>query len=616
MYIDNDQINVSLCKDTERIFEILRRDYFDAPICYFPRPLLRALARWIAKSDRLFLVIAEVAGEYAGFLFGHTMGSNSIWRRFAFANAWHLFELLWVWIRIHIFPWVRFHILRKPKKVLNQENLAKLNNLGLPTLKHPFEWSPDDPKIECVELSFVLPEYRGRELLQYLRICNYQEMSKRGVKLIETHIDSDNYPAVHSFLKLGFEIFKMSKGDFYARRNVTSEHSHGSFTAPQMSTNDSSTFSFVSSPEEWNLPNLRQEWEKLLKSSENLDLLYQSPQWFDHLVATDPDDIRLLLGIAQNDAGRLVGIVPIRVDWYNLKYDISSYALWKTTLRTASILGSQPLLPPDERLYNRLFTAIWENIPECDSIYMDSVPMDSFLWQYLERSRESREHCLLYVPDGIRPYHSLLLPTIFDEYLSKFKSKTRNTFKRKVKRLRGHGGGRLKILRVDSEDQIQAFLKGAVPVAKHSWQQKRLGTRIDDSCQRHSKLTDLAGRSLLRSYLLICGDKPCAFLLGYQFCGVYYYVEVAYDQSFGGFSPGAVLLYLVIEDLIHHNPPNRINFGIGHAAYKQEFGNVHSEDASVLLLRKNFPNKIRQTAHSLFRSYVRVVKRQIRKNEP
>jgi GNAT superfamily N-acetyltransferase len=612
--IDNKQINVSLCRDPGRIVEILRRDYIDGPICYFPRSLLRALAQWIAKSDRMFLVTLDVDGDYAGFIFGHTMGHKTIWKRFAFNNPRHFFALLWVWIHMNILPWVRIHILRKTK-TMNQENLAKLNNLNLPTLNRPFSWHSDDPQIGFTELLFVVPEYRGLGLSNYLSKYLYQEMSKRGVRLIEAHINADNYPAVRASLNHGFEIFKMTEGDFYARRNIANVQFFGSSLAQQISTYDSRTFLLLSSPVQWNLFNLRQKWEQLLESSDNLDLLYQYPQWFDHLVATDPNDTRLLLGVVKNDTGILTGISPIRVGRYSLKFDISSYALWKTNLRTAFILGSQPLLPPDERLYDRLFTALWENLPECDCIYMDTVPTESFLWQYLDKSKWLLELWIPHVVDGIQNHHALLLPPTFEEYLSKFKSKTRNTFKRKVKRLREQGGGRLEMLRVDSEDQVQAFLEGAASVARHSWQQKRLGTRIDNSRQHSENLTDLAGRGILRSYLLICGDKSCAFLLGYQFRGVYHYVEVAYDQSFSKFSPGTVLLYLLIEDLTYHNPPNRVNFGIGHASYKQEFGNVHFKDASVLLLRKNIPNKIRQSAHSLFRSCISTIKRQIWENE-
>jgi hypothetical protein len=363
------------------------------------------------------------------------------------------------------------------------------------------------------------------------------------------------------------------------------------------------------------LPQLREEWGNLLSSSENLDLLYQSPQWCEHLLAADSKNSQLLLGVAKNKVGSVVGVVPIRVGQYNLRFDISSYALWKTTLRTASILGSQPLLPNDDYIFDCLFASLWSNLRECDCIYMDSVPTNSFLWQYLGKSGENRRNDILYVPDGARPYHSLLLPATFAEYLSSFKRKKRYNLERQVKMLRDHGGGVLDMMRVDSESQIQGFLEGAVWVARNSWQQTRIGTRIDNSPQRHAKLADLAERGLLRSYLLICGEKPCAFILGYQFRDVYHYVEIAYDQSFTKFSPGTVLLYLLIEDLIRHNAPQKVNFGIGHASYKQEFSNIHNEDASVLLLRKTIANRIRMISHSSFRSLIHAVKKRIKEKD-
>jgi CelD/BcsL family acetyltransferase involved in cellulose biosynthesis len=246
---------------------------------------------------------------------------------------------------------------------------------------------------------------------------------------------------------------------------------------------------------------------------------------------------------------------------------------------------------------------------------MDSVAVGSFLWKFLNRKNTFQDSYLLYAPDGIRSNHSLMLPKSFHEYLSKFKSKTRNTFKRKVNRLREYGNGSLSMHRVDATDQIETFLEGAVAVAQNSWQQKRLGTRIDCSPQTQSKLTNLAMEGLLRSYLLICGNKPCAFLLGYQFRDIYYYVEVAYDRSFSQYSPGTVLLYLLIEDLINYHPPQWVNFGIGHASYKKEFGNVHSEDASILLFRNNLTNKVLRSTHSLFRSCVRSIRKRIKEND-
>jgi CelD/BcsL family acetyltransferase involved in cellulose biosynthesis len=122
---------------------------------------------------------------------------------------------------------------------------------------------------------------------------------------------------------------------------------------------------------------------------------------------------------------------------------------------------------------------------------------------------------------------------------------------------------------------------------------------------------DVARRGLLRSYVLYGANAPCALVLGYQFGDVFHYAEIAYDQTFGRFSPGTALLYLLIEDLTGHRSPRLVNFGIGDAGYKREFSNIHAEDASVLLLPKNAANAVRRRCHGAFRSLVASVKRNL-----
>ena len=221
--IENRQVDLKLLRDDKKILEIFKRDYFDAPICYFPDPLLKALAKWICKSDQLFLVIAEVDGKYAGFSFGHTLGANSIWKRFARAHFWHFPGLFLVWVRIHFLPWVRNCIFGKPRGMKNSENLDKLHKMNLPRLDRPFAWSPDDPKIGCAELTIILDEYRGLGLGPQLVNKLFKEISDRGAYLVETHVDSDNYAAVRYLLKAGWEAFETTGGDFYIRKTVSKD---------------------------------------------------------------------------------------------------------------------------------------------------------------------------------------------------------------------------------------------------------------------------------------------------------------------------------------------------------------------------------------------------------
>src|SRR6266436_2119320 len=78
----------------------------------------------------------------------------------------------------------------------------------------------------------------------------------------------------------------------------------------------------------------------------------------------------------------LVGSAPLRCTNRRLRFELKSRILWSFRLRAVSILGGQPLLVPDTELHNQLFASVLAAAPECDAIYLHSVPTDSFCWSY------------------------------------------------------------------------------------------------------------------------------------------------------------------------------------------------------------------------------------------
>jgi CelD/BcsL family acetyltransferase involved in cellulose biosynthesis len=342
------------------------------------------------------------------------------------------------------------------------------------------------------------------------------------------------------------------------------------------------------------------DWQALVAEGSSLYALYQSPQWFEHLRHTEPAD-RLLLTIARDDVGRTVGVVPVQVGRHDLLFEGKSRLLWKSPLKTAFILGSQPLLPPDDGLHDALFRSLHERLSGCDAVYLHCVPTDSFLWSYLQRSPSVRQQFLFHLPAGVRPFHAIALPGSYGDYLAQFGKKKRYNLKRQVRLLREHGAGQLDLERIATPGQVSAFTGAVEELAQKSWQPDARDL-VEDPAIFYRKLADLAERDLLRSYVLRCAGQACAYVLGYQFRGVYHYANVGYDQALKAFSPGTVLLWLLLEDLFAHVPPQLVNFGIGHSRYKEEFGNLHSEDASVLLLRKTPANRLRRGCHATFRS--------------
>ena len=169
------------------------------------------------------------------------------------------------------------------------------------------------------------------------------------------------------------------------------------------------------------------------------------------------------------------------------------------------------------------------------------------------------------------------------------------------------------MIQVDAEHQVEAFLELADRISSRSWQHRVLGRRIGADRSYVDKFRDLARRSLLRAFLLKCGPEPCAFVVGYQFEGVYHYEEIGFDPSFAHLSPGTTLLYLILEEFSRRNPPSALNFGIGDAPYKRRFANREGRDASVVLFRRGGGNRVRRESHRAFLLGVGMAKRLLRR---
>jgi CelD/BcsL family acetyltransferase involved in cellulose biosynthesis len=114
------------------------------------------------------------------------------------------------------------------------------------------------------------------------------------------------------------------------------------------------------------------------------------------------------------------------------------------------------------------------------------------------------------------------------------------------------------------------------------------------------QLGRLAQAGMIRAFVLLAGGSPCAFIIGYLYRGVFHYADLAYRESHAAHSPGTVLLYLAIKELIEQDHPQYINFGVTDNQFKQVFADQHTEDAEVLILRPGTASWLLRTAHSSF----------------
>jgi CelD/BcsL family acetyltransferase involved in cellulose biosynthesis len=357
------------------------------------------------------------------------------------------------------------------------------------------------------------------------------------------------------------------------------------------------SLSVLAPGDESSFEQIRPAWEAMLSGRSNPYLLYQSPLWWDHMISTGGADSTAIVTFQRSES--VSGIVPVRTVVRRLDFPGLPFLNPGYPLRALEILGSEPLVSQEEGVYPRLLSFLGETFPSVDAIFLKCLLEDGDFWSYL-RTLDSDEWIAYWERDFER-LHGIELPESFEAYNRRFSHKKRYNLNRQVRLLREHCSGNMKLLRVESPQQVDDFVRDARAVSGRSWQFKRNVPQNIDAETKARELADLSRRGILRSYLLMCGDQPGAYVIGYQYRGVYHYSDVAYDEDLARFSPGSVLLYRLIEDLIEHHRPGHVNLGVGDADYKSQFANQQANYISLLLLRKSPVNRMLMIAHRTYR---------------
>ena len=337
--------------------------------------------------------------------------------------------------------------------------------------------------------------------------------------------------------------------------------------------------------------------------------VFASPIIYEHCCRQDSLGHNRVAVIRDSD-GTVVGICPI-VSWrLEMPLTIRKRVLAKFLVRAATILSCQPLVPEDPALFRLLFKGLLEQLDWCDCIYIDSMPLDSPTARFVFSKQGPKRPYVIYPSRPVpREWIYLEMDEGLEAFLAQKQKRTRNTLKRRVKKLTEKGGGALECIRVENEDQVDDFYHDAFAVAEKSWQFQSLGRRLDETALYRENLQHLAQIGCLRANLLKCGGSPAAFVIGNQYQDVLQFEQTAYDPGLSNYSPGTVLYYLMMQDLDRHRRPAFVNHGIGVTAHKRLFCNRASLDAQVFLFRPSLRNRFRCLSHGLFYKGLTLAKR-------
>lgn len=183
----------------------------------------------------------------------------------------------------------------------------------------------------------------------------------------------------------------------------------------------------------------------------------------------------------------------------------------------------------------------------------------------------------------------------FEDYLQRRSAKSRQNLKRAVKRFVEGNAEALQVL--TTAEEMVAFHREAVAISRQTYQTQLLGAGLPDTPAFLKSMQDKAARGEARGYLLRDQGQAVAFAWCAARGTTLVYEVIGYRPELAERSPGTVLLYLILQDLFALGRYPVLDFGPGHAFYKEAFATRHSDFADAWLLRASWGHRWRLWLH-------------------
>jgi hypothetical protein len=201
-----------------------------------------------------------------------------------------------------------------------------------------------------------------------------------------------------------------------------------------------------------------------------------------------------------------------------------------------------------------------------------------------------------YVP-GCSNRYFIDLQGSFAGYLQKFSGKSRKNLTRSVRKFAEFSGGQIQWRELRSPAEISDFCRLAIEISPKTWQERVGGPGFPRTEGFKNAMMDLAVEGLARGYVLYHDGRPISYILCRAHDDCLFYARPAYDQDYADWSPGRVLLYLVLESLFAEAKYRYLDFGDGTLSYKQFFSTGYIRCARVIYFRRDCYNLLVAMSH-------------------
>jgi Acetyltransferase (GNAT) domain len=327
------------------------------------------------------------------------------------------------------------------------------------------------------------------------------------------------------------------------------------------------------------LGSVREPWLRLQD-----DQILADPDFFE-ASQQDPAVIRPHVVVLERD-GEPEAMFVARIEQLRLVSRLGYRKLYAPEVRSITVVYGGILGDVDEDVFRLLLASVRDSLAngEADIASFRYLPIDSPFYRIAANEAPflSRQH-----KADVETTWELELPGSIDDVLQLCSSKTRKNLRWYARKLERTYEGQLEIRRYTRPGQIDDFFRDIEVVAPKTYQ-GGLGVALRDTPLHRARTSLCLERGWLRGYVLVLDGLPCAFHYGEVYQGRFRLGRPGYDPAFAEFGVGTYLLLKVLEDLCRDEAARVVDYGMGHADFKERFSTRSWEEGSVIIYAPTF----------------------------
>ena len=231
---------------------------------------------------------------------------------------------------------------------------------------------------------------------------------------------------------------------------------------------------------------------------------------------------------------------------------------------------------------------------EVDMISLNNIKIDSSLYQFLKKKSPSLfrgqflSKNLHWKLNGLNSY---------EEFYSNRTKRTKKNIRSWPKRLEKDYNGRVELRRYESVADFDKIMTNTENVAQKTYH-RGIGMSFRDNPETRSVVKKSLALGWFRAWVLYIDKKPYAFCNGFEFGETFYGYHMGYDPEYRNYGLGHIVILQFIKDICANEHVNKIDFGLGDAAYKRELCDEYWYESMVFLFAHNIKGLVNNTIKS------------------